>query len=83
MAKKIIQVPVDEVLLKDLDRLSKRQCKARAELIRYACQKYLRLVEQEEMDRIYQQGYKKIPEQSALGDAQISLSGQILSRESW
>jgi len=42
MVKKVIQVPVDEELLSALDQLSKKQSKARSELIRQACQRYLR-----------------------------------------
>lgn len=42
MAKKVIQVPVDEALLDALNRLSKKQNKARSELIRQACEQYLR-----------------------------------------
>lgn len=83
MVKKVIQVPVDEELLKSLDSLSKKQRKARSEVIRQACSRYLRQVESEELDRIYQQGYKRIPEKSETGEGQIAVSGEILSKESW
>ena len=83
MAKKVIQVPVDEGLLKDLDDLSKKQRRARSELIRQACQIYLRQAKQEEMDRLYQQGYERIPEEAELGEAQVAVAGEIMSRESW
>ncbi len=42
MAKKVIQVPVDEELLEELDYLSRKQRRARSELIRQACRIYLR-----------------------------------------
>ena len=83
MAKKVIQVPVDEELLKELDDLSKKQHKARSELIRQACLSYLRQVEQEELDRIYQQGYMRVPEEPEVGDAQVAMAGEIMSKESW
>jgi metal-responsive CopG/Arc/MetJ family transcriptional regulator len=83
MVKKVIQVPVDEELLTALDRTSRKQCKARAELIREACQCYLQQVESEELDRLYQQGYEKVPEDPQSGEAQIGLAGQILPEESW
>ena len=83
MPKKVIQVPVDEGLLKDLDDMSKKQRKARSELIRQACQIYLRQVKQEEMDRLYQQGYKEIPEKSEIGDAQVAMASEVMSKESW
>ena len=83
MVKKVIQVPVDEELLMALDQLSRKQRKARAELIRQACQHYLRQVESEELDRLYRQGYERLPEETELGEAQIALAGEILPKESW
>lgn len=83
MAKKVIQVPVDEALLKELDSLSKKQRKARSELIRQACLRYLHEMEHEELDKLYQQGYKRIPEESDLGEAQVALVEGIASKESW
>ncbi|HUS04089.1 MAG TPA: hypothetical protein VMY79_00955 [Dehalococcoidia bacterium] len=83
MAKKVIQVPIGEGLLKDLDNLSKKQRRARAEVIRHACLGYLRQVECEEMDRLYQQGYEKIPEEPEIGEVQLALAGQVIPRELW
>jgi metal-responsive CopG/Arc/MetJ family transcriptional regulator len=83
MVKKVIQVPVDEELLIALDHLSKKQRKARSELIRQACRRYLGQVESEELDRLYQQGYKRLPEEPEQGEAQIALAGEILPKESW
>ena len=83
MVKKVIQVPVDEGLLKDLDDLSKKQRKARSEVIRQACLSYLQQVEYEEMDRLYQQGYKTIPEGSEIGEIQVAMSGELMTKESW
>jgi len=83
MVKKVIQVPVDEELLSALDQLSKKQSKARSELIRQACQRYLRQIESEEQDSLYQQGYERLPEESASGETQIAMAGEILSKELW
>ena len=83
MVKKVIQVPVDEELLIALDQLSRKQRRARAELIRQACQSYLGQVESEELDRLYQQGYERLPEEVEMGEAQIALAGEILPKESW
>jgi metal-responsive CopG/Arc/MetJ family transcriptional regulator len=83
MAKKVIQVPVDTELLMALDLLSKKQCKARSELIRRACQHYLREVEYEELDRRYQQGYEAVPEEPDAGEAQVALVSQVMPKESW
>lgn len=83
MIKKVIQVPVDEELLKDLDSLSRKQRKARAEVIRQACLRYLQQVENEELEKVYQQGYKTIPEEPETGEIQLVMSDEFLSRESW
>ncbi len=83
MTKKVIQVPVDEELLKDLNSLSKKWRKARSELIRQACLRYLRQAESEELDKLYQQGYKRVPEEPEVGEIQVAISGEILPRESW
>lgn len=83
MVKKVIQVPVDEELLVALDETSRKQNKARAELIREACQRYLERVESEELDRLYKEGYQRVPEEPELGEAQIGLAGEILPKESW
>ena len=83
MVKKVIQVPIDEELLKNLDSLSEKRGKARAEVIREACVTYLHQIENDNLDRIYIQGYKKIPEQPDVGEAQIKMMGEILSKESW
>ena len=83
MIKKVIQVPVDEELLIALNQTSRKQNKARAELIREACQCYLEQVESEELDRLYQQGYERLPEEPELGEAQVGLAGQLLPEGSW
>lgn len=83
MGKKVIQVPLDEGLLKDLNNLSKKQHKARAKVIREACQHYLLEAEREEMDRLYQRGYERIPETSEFGEAQLAVLGEVLSKETW
>ena len=83
MVKKVIQVPIDEELLTALNQLSSKQHKARSELIRQACRRYLRQVESEELDRLYQQAYERLPEETELGEVQIALAGEILPKESW
>jgi hypothetical protein len=40
-------------------------------------------MESEELDKIYQQGYERIPEDAEIGEAQVSIAGEILSGESW
>lgn len=81
--KKIIQVPVDESLLYDLDTLSREQHKPRAELIREACTYYMHKLETDEMDKAYQKGYKRMPELTDVAEAQAAISSQVLGEESW
>jgi metal-responsive CopG/Arc/MetJ family transcriptional regulator len=83
MAKKIIQIPIDEGLLKELDYLSKKQNKARAEVIREACQRYLTTIEIEELEHQHVKGYERIPETSEIGKAQEAMLSEILPEESW
>jgi hypothetical protein len=35
----------------------------------------------EELDRLYQQGYESLPEESGLGEAQIALTSEVLPEE--
>ena len=83
MPKKIIQVPFDEELLVDVDRLSKSNGQARAEVIREACRQYLRRVERDRMDEVYKKGYEKTPEKPDVGKAQARLLDKVLEEESW
>lgn len=83
MAKKVIQVPVAEELLKELDKISRKQRKPRAEVIRQACQRYLKEAENEELDRLYRQGYERFPEEAAVGEVQVSITKEIMPRGSW
>ena len=83
MQKKVIQVPFDGDLLSEIDRLSKSKRQARAEVIREACRQYLRRVERDRMDMVYQQGYVKTPEEPGIGEAQVGLLDKVLEEESW
>lgn len=83
MGKKVIQVPIDPELLSAIDQLSKKQHQARSELIRQACQHYLMQLETEELERLYQQGYEKLPEETKVGEAQAVLATEIFPTESW
>ena len=83
MMKKVIQVPIDARLLNDLDYTSQKQGKARAELIREACQLYLKQVKQQELDSRYKRGYQKTPEKAAVGEAQLAMTSEIMPKELW
>lgn len=83
MTKKVIQVPIDDELLKRLNSLSKKQRKARSEVIRQACLSYLEQAKEEEMDRVHREGYLRIPEEPDAGKAQAALLAQRLPEEQW
>jgi metal-responsive CopG/Arc/MetJ family transcriptional regulator len=83
MTKKVIQVPIDETLLHELDKISGKQSKSRSEIIRRACQNYLEQMESEELDKIYQQGYERNPEKVETGEAQVTIIDEILPKEIW
>jgi len=83
MAKKVIQVPITEELLKELENVSKKQSKSRAEVIRQACQRYLKEAENEDLDELYRAGYKRIPEEPAVGEAQAAMAKESMPKEEW
>lgn len=83
MRKKIIQVPMEDSLLIALDSLGKRSGRPRAGLIREAVSRYLAELKAEELDAIYQEGYRKIPDDTAMAEAQVKMLGGILPEESW
>jgi metal-responsive CopG/Arc/MetJ family transcriptional regulator len=83
MSKTVIQVPIDSELLEALDKISSEQCKSRSEVIRVACRKYLRETEAERMDRIYQEGYQRIPETTEVAESQVKMLSKVWPKESW
>ena len=83
MSKTIIQIPIDKELLQELDKLSLELSKSRAEVIRNACRKYLNETEEERLDRIYQEGYKRIPETAGMGESQIKMLKNVWPKETW
>lgn len=80
---KVIQLPIDDRLLSSLTDISKQQNKSRAEFIRDACQHYIQELEHQQLELAYQKGYEQIPEEPGMGEAQLAISAQVLSRESW
>ena len=83
MRKRVVQVPFDERLLSELDAVSKKQGKSRAELVREACAHYVADIEEAELEKAYIQGYTRIPDEPELGEAGLKLMAEILPEESW
>lgn len=80
---KVIQVPMDEKLLHAVDRRARAKSSSRAALIRTACQEYLRILEEEELDRRYVEGYRRKPEKPGVGEAGAKMAAEVLAREDW
>jgi hypothetical protein len=76
-----IQVPVDEEFLEKLDKL--RQDRPRAEFMRFCFLLFYKASYDRELERVYREGYKKIPDESPLPSAQAKLAREILSEERW
>jgi metal-responsive CopG/Arc/MetJ family transcriptional regulator len=83
MAKKVIQVPIDDLLLGRLNEFSGKQNCTRSEFIRNACLHYLEHVEKEDLDRRYREGYGKFPEELDTGLMQVTVSHLFLTKEPW
>jgi metal-responsive CopG/Arc/MetJ family transcriptional regulator len=83
MNKTVIQVPMDKELLDELDNFSSSINKSRAEIIRQACRKFIKEMEEERLDRLYQEGYRRIPETTEMAESQVSMLKDILPEEKW
>ena len=80
---KIIQVPMDEKLVKELDDLCKSKRKKRSVLIRQACEQYLKQVEKESLDQACIKSYTEMPEDPQLAEAYAIMASEVLSKEDW
>jgi hypothetical protein len=83
MSMKIIQVPIDNVLLGAVTRLAKARRSSRAALIREACQRYLERIEEEELDRKYVEGYRRKPESASVGKLGERMAKEVWPKEDW
>lgn len=80
---KVIQVPMDEKLLREMNRKAKASRSTRAAVIRKACEEYIRRLEEEELERRYIEGYRRKPEDPAWGEAGIKLAAEVWPQEVW
>lgn len=80
---KIIQVPMDDKLLREMSRKAKASRSSRAALIRKACEDFIRKLEEVELDRQYVDGYRKKPEDPAWGRIGSRLAAEVWPREDW
>lgn len=83
MSMKIIQVPIDDVLLGAVTRLAKVRRSTRAALIREACRRYLERLKEAELDRKYVEGYRRKPESAAAGKLGEKMAKEVWPKEVW
>ena len=81
--KKVMQVPADPALIQALDKIAKERGVARAEIIRDACQKLIRKLQEEEWDRECLEGYTRIPEDPAQAESYALAAAEVLEHEDW
>lgn len=82
-SNKNVQVPMDAELLAALDELSHSRGSSRSAIIRRACREYLREAREEALDEVYERGYRRLPEDTAIGQSQAALTATTLPEESW
>ena len=80
---KVIQVSMDEKLLREMNRKAKASRSSRAAVIRKACEEYIRRLEEEELERQYVEGYRKKPEDPVWGEIGSKLAAEVWPRERW
>jgi hypothetical protein len=85
MAKstKIIQVPMEEKLLKQIDEAAGVVAESRSAFIREACQQRLKSLQGEILDRVYIEGHQKHPENVDWARSSAKLLSKRLPKEKW
>ena len=79
----IIQVAMNEDLLRRLSREAKARRLTRAALIREACQHYVEKLREDDLDRQYMTGYRCHPESTEVGETGERLAIEAWPREDW
>ena len=83
---KVIQIPIGEGLLDSLDETSRERGQSRSALIREACERFLKELEEERLDREYEEGYRRMPEgeeEEAWADMGEKRLAKLLAEDSW
>jgi hypothetical protein len=81
--KTIIQVPMEEDLLKRIDATAGIVAESRAAFIRAACQQRLKSFETKERDRLYIEGHQRHPEDLDWAESSAKLLSKRLPKEKW
>ena len=80
---KIIQVPIEEDLLKRIDETAGMVAESRAAFIRTACQQRLKNLQAKELDRLYIEGHQSHPEDLDWARSSAKLLSKRLPKEKW
>ena len=80
---KIIQVPVDEELLKQIDATAGVVAESRSAFIREACQQRLNSPHANELDRLYIEGHQGHPESLNWAESSAILLSKQPPKEKW
>ncbi|MBI1997882.1 MAG: hypothetical protein HYU31_12705 [Deltaproteobacteria bacterium] len=81
--KRIIQVPIEDDLLKRIDASAGVVAESRAAFIRQACQQRLKSLQVKELDRIYIEGHRRQPEDLSWAESSVRLLSKRLPKEKW
>jgi hypothetical protein len=82
-SNKIIQVPMEEGLLKRIDATAGIVAESRAAFIREACQQRLKSLHAKELDRLYIEGHQSRPENLDWAKSSAKLLSKQLPKEKW
>jgi len=82
-SKKIIQVPMAEQLLEQIDATAGIVAESRAAFIREACQQRLKSLHAKELDRLYIKGHQGHPEDLDWAENSAKLLSKRLPKEKW
>ena len=80
---KVIQVPMDENLLRALTRQAKASRTSRSAFVREACQRHLKRLNEEELERQYVEGYRRKPESASVGKLGERMAKEVWPKEDW
>jgi hypothetical protein len=81
--KEIIQVPIEDDLLKRIDATAGVVAESRAAFIREACQQRLKTLQAKELDRLYVDGHRSQPEDLDWAESSARLLSRRLPKEKW
>lgn len=82
-ANKIIQVPMEEELLSQIDATAGIVAESRAVFIREACQQRLKSLRTKELDRLYIHGHQSRPESLDWAKSSVNLLSKRMPKEKW